>query len=242
MTQFQILKSLMLKYYINFFMVLFCANLMAQNEAKIDSLTTEIRYGIRLGLDISKPIRMLIDPDYRGLELVGDYRLSRDLFLAAELGNETKKVDRDAVHFETSGSYLKLGVDYNLYNNWEGMDNLIVVGFRYGFSQHTQTLLDYNLLNNDKYWQEDNRVILTSPQRFEGLNGHWIELQLGIKAELLRNLYMGISIQMHRLISDKDPKNFENLFIPGFNKVLTNNLYGAGLNYTISYQLPIYKK
>jgi hypothetical protein len=53
---------------------------------------------------------------------------------------------------------------------------------------------------------------------------------------------MGISMQMHRLLSDKDPANFENLFIPGFNKVLTDNPYGAGINYTISYQLPIYKK
>lgn len=232
----------MLKYYIKFSILLICNNILAQNEIKTDSLATEIRYGIRLGIDISKPIRMLTDPDYKGLELVGDYRLSRNLFVAAELGNETKKITRDAVHFETSGSYLKLGVDYNLYNNWKGMDNLIVLGFRYGFSQHTQTLLSYNLLNNNQYWQEDNRVTLTEPKRFEGLNGHWIALQLGIKAELFRNLYMGISIQMQRLISDKDPDNFENLFIPGFNKVLTNNPYGAGLNYTISYQLPIFKK
>ena len=232
----------MLKYYIKFSILLICNNILAQNEIKTDSLATEIRYGIRLGIDISKPIRMLTDPDYKGLELVGDYRLSRNLFVAAELGNETKKITRDAVHFETSGSYLKLGVDYNLYNNWKGMDNLIVLGFRYGFSQHTQTLLGYNLLNNNQYWQEDNRVTLTEPKRFEGLNGHWIALQLGIKAELFRNLYMGISLQMHRLLSDKDPENFENLFIPGFNKVLTDNPYGAGLNYTISYQLPIFKK
>lgn len=232
----------MLKYYIKFSIFLICNNILAQNEIKTDSLATEIRYGIRLGIDISKPIRMLTDPDYKGLELVGDYRLSRNLFVAAELGNETKKITRYAVYFETSGSYLKLGVDYNLYNNWKGMDNLIMLGFRYGFSQHTQTLLGYNLLNNNQYWQEDNRVTLTEPKRFEGLNGHWIALQLGIKAELFRNLYMGISIQMQRLISDKDPDNFENLFIPGFNKVLTNNPYGAGLNYTISYQLPIFKK
>jgi hypothetical protein len=53
---------------------------------------------------------------------------------------------------------------------------------------------------------------------------------------------MGVSMQMHRLLSAKSPGNFENLFIPGFNKVLTENPYGAGINYTISYQLPIYKK
>lgn len=232
----------MLKYYINFLILLFCGSIWAQNETKSDSLATEIRYGIRLGIDISKPIRMLIEPDYKGLELVGDYRLSRNLFVAAELGSETKKIDKDAVDFETSGTYVKLGIDYNVYNNWVGMDNLIVVGFRYGFSQHSQTLHGYALLNNDQYWQEDNRISLADPKKFEGLNGHWIELQLGVKAELLQNLYMGISLQMHRLLSDKAPENFENLFIPGFNKVLTDNPYGAGLNYTISYQLPIYKK
>lgn len=185
---------------------------------------------------------MFLDPDYKGLELVGDYRLTRNLFIAGELGNETKTVDKDAVHFKTSGSYLKLGVDYNVYDNWAGMDNLIVVGFRYGFSSHQQTLLGYERLINNRYWQEDNQIMLDTPKTYDGLNGHWIELQLGIKAELLRNLYMGISIQMHRLISDKDPENFENLFIPGFNKVLTDNSYGAGLNYTISYQIPIFKK
>ena len=232
----------MLKYYINFLIFLFCGCIWAQNEVETDSLATEIRYGVRLGVDMSKPIRMLIDPDYKGLELVGDYRLTRNLYIAGELGNETKKVDRDAVHFETSGSYLKLGIDYNVYDNWAGMDNLIVVGFRYGFSQHSQALLGYNLLNNDRYWQEDNRIALPTPNRFDGLNGHWIELQLGLKAELFRNLYMGLSIQMHRLLKDKDPENYENLFIPGFNKVLTDNPYGAGLNYTISYQIPIFKK
>ena len=232
----------MLKYYINFLILLFCGSIWAQNETKSDSLATEIRYGIRLGIDISKPIRMLIESDYKGLELVGDYRLSRNLFVAAELGSETKKIDKDAIDFETSGTYVKLGIDYNVYNNWVGMDNLIVVGFRYGFSQHSQTLHGYALLNNDQYWQEDNRIALADPKKFEGLNGHWIELQLGVKAELLQNLYMGISLQMHRLLSDKAPENFENLFIPGFNKVLTDNPYGAGLNYTISYQLPLYKK
>ena len=232
----------MLKYYINFLTLLLFTSVWSQTEVEKDSLSNELRYGLRVGIDISKPIRMLIEPGYKGLELVGDYRLTRNLYVAGELGNETKNVNQDGVHFETAGSYLKLGVDYNVYDNWRGMDNLIVVGFRYGVSQHKQALLGYNRLIDDKYWEENNKVTLITPTTYEGLNGHWIELHLGFKAELLRNLYMGISMQMHRLLSDKDPGNFENLFIPGFNKVLTNNPYGAGINYTISYQLPIYKK
>lgn len=232
----------MLKYYINFFVFLICGLAIAQKELKSDTLAPEIRYGIRLGLDLSKPIRSFLEPEYKGLELVGDYRLGRHLYVAGELGNERKVVDKDAVRFKTSGTYLKLGIDYNVYDNWAGMDNLIVVGFRYGISKHQQTLLGYNRLITNRYWQEDNIIHLNEEKSFTGLSGQWIELRLGIKAELLHNVFMGISLQMHRLLSDKDPKNFENLFIPGFNKVLTDNLYGAGLNYTISYQIPIYKK
>ena len=231
----------MLKYYINFLVILFFTTVWSQKEVEIDSLSNQLRYGLRVGIDISKPIRMLIEPGYKGFELVGDYRLTKNFYIAGEFGNEIKNVSQDAVHFETSGSFLKLGADYNVYDNWRGMDNLIVVGFRYGVSQHKQTLLSYNRLINDRYWDEDNIINLSEPITYEGLTGNWIELHLGFKAELLRNLYMGVSLQMHRLLSDKDPENFENLFIPGFNKVLTNNSYGAGINYTISYQLPIYK-
>ena len=233
----------MLKYYINILMFFSFGLIWAQNEEISDSLSAEeFRYGIRFGIDLSKPIRMLIEPEYKGLELVADYRLSRNLYVAAEFGNESKLVDRDAVSFKTSGSFLKVGIDYNVYKNWRGMDNLIVVGLRYGLSDHKQSLLGYSVLESNPYWEESNLVNLSTPRTYNGLNGHWIELQLGVKAELLRNLFMGISIQMHLLLSDKDPDNFENLFIPGFNKVLTDNPYGAGLNYTISYQLPMYKK
>ena len=32
----------------------------------------------------------------------------------------------------TSGSYLKAGIDYNMYDNWLDMDNMIYAGFRIG--------------------------------------------------------------------------------------------------------------
>ena len=124
----------MLKYYINFLVLLFFTTVWSQKEVEADSLSNQLRYGLRVGIDISKPIRMLIEPGYKGFELVGDYRLTKNFYIAGEFGNETKNVSQDAVHFETSGSFLKLGADYNVYDNWRGMDNLIVVGFRYGLS------------------------------------------------------------------------------------------------------------
>ena len=47
-----------------------------------DSIVYKSPYGIRLGLDISKPILVSVDGNYNnGFEIVGDYRISKRLFL-----------------------------------------------------------------------------------------------------------------------------------------------------------------
>ncbi|MDG2432409.1 DUF6048 family protein, partial [Flavobacterium sp.] len=46
---------------------------------------------------------------------------------------------------------------------------------------------------------------------------------------------------LNQLVTNKKPDNFDNLYIPGFNKTY-NGSFGVGFNYTVSYFLPIYKK
>jgi hypothetical protein len=46
---------------------------------------------------------------------------------------------------------------------------------------------------------------------------------------------------LNRLVSNKKPENFDNLYIPGFNRTYDGD-FGVGLNYTVSYFIPIYKK
>jgi hypothetical protein len=62
----------------------------------------------------------------------------------------------------------------------------------------------------------------------------------GVKAEMFPNFYVGFSLRMHNLITNKVPDNFDNLYIPGFNRTYGGN-FGAGFNYTISYFVPLYK-
>jgi len=50
----------MLKYYINFLTLLVFTAVWSQTAVEKDSLPSELRYGLRLGIDISKPIRMLV--------------------------------------------------------------------------------------------------------------------------------------------------------------------------------------
>ena len=197
------------------------------------------RYGLRVGVDLYKLTRSLYDKEYKGIEFVGDYRLTKKYYLAAELGNENKTTDDDRLNFTTKGSYLKVGFDYNGYQNWLNMENIISIGLRYGASTFSQELNNYKIYNANPYFGEV--PILPSGDKFNGLTASWIEVVAGVKAKVINNVYLGFSLRLNKLISNDKPTNFDNLYIPGFNRTYDGD-FGVGVNYTITYFIPIYKK
>lgn len=239
----------MLRYFISTILVccFFLGN--AQNKPidtkPKDTVVYKQAYGLRIGVDLSRPTISFFEPEYTGLEFVGDYRLSQKYFAAAEIGNEKRSRQEDLYNFTASGSYIKLGIDYNTYANWYGEQNLIYIGGRYAFSTFSQTINDYQIFNSNRYWDPNSFAEgANGSQEFKGLSAHWLEFVLGIKAELFANIYLGGSVRMGFLIDplNKQPENFRNLFIPGFNKVTDGSNFGIGYNFSISYFLPLYRK
>lgn len=229
-----------LKYSFSLGLMLLSVVTLAQEQTiKTDTIVPKKeRYGLRVGVDLFKLTRSFYDKDYQGLEVVGDYRLTRKHYIAAEIGNENKTVDDDQLNFTTKGSYVKIGFDYNGYENWLNMENQIYVGLRYGFSTFSQTLNSYSVYNSNQYFGE-NEVII-SGEKFDGLSAQWLEVVAGIKAEVFNNVFVGFSFRVNRLFGQKQPDNFENLYIPGFNRTY-NGDFGVGFNYTVSYFIPLYK-
>jgi len=222
-----------------FSIVLLCFLIIGNAQRKdTTKLVYPERYGLRVGVDLHRLTKSLYDSNYKGLEVVADYRLTRRYYIAGEIGNEEKTVDDDRLNFTTKGTYFKVGFDYNSFENWLDMENMIYVGMRYGVSSFSQNLNLYKIYDQTNYYGE---TIITSGEKFNGLNASWVEVIGGVKAELLNNLYLGFSLRLNYLVSNKNPKNFENLYIPGFNRNYDGK-FGAGLNYTISYFIPIYKK
>jgi hypothetical protein len=214
--------------------------LMEAQVKKTDSIPIKTnRYGIRVGVDLSKIARSFYEDDYKGLEVVGDYRLTKRYYIAGELGNENKTVNDDQLNFTTKGTYFKAGVDYNLYENWLDMENMVYLGARYGVSSFSQTLNSYTIYNRYPYFGPSQTI--ESGEKFNGLSAQWIEVLVGVKAKVINNFYVGFSFRMNRLVSNKKPDGFDNLYIPGFNRTYDGS-FGAGFNYTISYFVPIYKK
>ena len=229
------------RFYFNIFLVLlsFLGNAQEATEPQKDSIPLKKeRYGLRVGADLFRLTRSFYEKDYRGIELVGDFRLTRSYYLAAEIGNENKTVEETQLNFTTEGSYLKVGFDYNSYENWLNMENIISIGLRYGVSSFSQTLNSYQVYNPNPYFEE--APVIIDGQKFNGLTAQWIEVVAGMKAEVFNNIFIGFSFRLNRMVSQKLPDNFDNLYIPGFNRTY-NGDFGVGFNYTVSYFLPLYK-
>lgn len=208
-------------------------------QSATDSIQFEEKFGIRVGIDLSKPLRTLLDEDYSGFEILGDYRVYKDYYLAAEIGNEKMDYSEDNLSVTSNGSYIKLGVDYNAYENWAGMENLIFVGLRYGFATFSQTLNEYAIYTDTQFFPPN---IVQGPFETSGLTASWVELMVGMKVELFNNIFLGANLQLKRRVTQSTPSNFDNLTIPGFNRSYDDSSFGVGYGYTISYLIPLYKK
>jgi len=222
-------------------MMLYSVTSFSQNgPVENDSVIVKQNYGLRLGGDVSKLMRSFLDDDYKGFEINGDYRLTKKLYLAGELGTEEKKTSTDYLTTTAKGSYFKAGVDYNFYTNWLDMENMIYGGFRTGVSAFSQTLNSFTVYNTDQYWQQ--QYTDNPNQEFSGLSAIWVELLFGVKAQVLSHLYVGFNVQLKGMITHDEPENFANLWVPGFNKIYDSGRIGVGFGYNISYLIPIYKK
>ena len=233
-------------FYISFLVIHFSSKAHNKNELVYNDTIVNIsdslkkkKYALRFGFDPLKIALSQTDKNYNGFEIAGDINFFKNLFFSIEFGTEDKTKQSEKINFTTTGSYIKLGADYNMYKNWKGMNNHIYIGIRFANSIHKQRVNSFYLRNSDFLWGNELITSGTGIGLRENLNASWIEFVTGIKVQVLKNIYMGFNVRFNRLFNDKKPMNFDNLYIPGFNKKTDENIFGAGFNYTISYSIPI---
>lgn len=204
-----------------------------------DSISKNNPYGLRLGIDLARPIQTLADSDFTGFEIMADFRISHRFYIAAELGRDQDDQVESNLVSSTNGGYIKIGADFNAYNNWVGMNNAIFTGLRYGFSTFTQELTSFGIYTGDNTFPG---TTINETFEYSGLTAHWAELIFGIKAEVFKNLFLSVQLQLKHMISDEKPENFDNLYVPGFNRTYDYSEFGAGYGFGVSYLIPFFKK
>lgn len=235
-------KRYILKLFSSLLLLLSFTLATSQNKKVNDTITTNSkieRYGLRFGVDLYKIARSSFDKNYDGFEIVGDFRITKKYYIAAEIGNENKITSEDLLNFTTKGSYLKVGFDYNAHENWLNLENMIYLGMRYGASTFDQQLNSYKIYNSNPYFGQSQNIVST--EKYTGISAQWIEVVLGVKTRVFNSVFVGFSFRANILVDNQKPEGFDNLYIPGFNRTYNGN-FGAGFNYSVSYLLPLYKK
>lgn len=233
----------MFRYFISLFALFVVVESFSQTQktdtinTKNDSIVYKSPYGIRVGIDISKPIKAAVDASYSGIEFVGDYRVSKRMFIAAEIGFEEETTQEDYTNSTAKGTYVRAGFNFNAYENWLDMNNEIFVGYRYGLSFFEQTLNSFTPNVNTTYFPA-NPIIVNETAN---VNAHWSEFMVGFKVETFKNFFVSASVSYKVMMSVKEPDNFKTLFSPGFNRIFESGT-GFGFNYTLSYLIPFSKK
>lgn len=212
-----------------------------EDTTAIKSPVLKEKYGLRLGGDALKLARSFYDSDYTGFEINADYRLTKKIYIAGEIGFEEKLITAPFITNTSSGSYLRGGIDYNFYQNWLEMENMIYGGFRIGASAFSQEINNFTVYDvNNLFWGQ--QFINEENLKFNDLTAIWTEILFGVKTQLLPNVYVGFNVQLKFMLSNTQPGNYENIHVPGFNRTYSSSKFGAGFGYNISYLIPIYKR
>ena len=88
----------MYKYFISICLLFVFAENFSQEQKKDsiipqekDTIIYKTNYGLRLGMDISRPLFSSLYSNYNGLEIVADYRIKKNVYIAAEIGLKKKQ-------------------------------------------------------------------------------------------------------------------------------------------------------
>lgn len=190
--------------------------------------------GLRVGLDLSRFVTAIFQPYRKEINVVADARINSRFYAAFEGGYSRSSYSDTSYSYKGNGVFATIGVDYNfLKRQFPQEKNMFYTGFRYGFSHLTYEVPEYTIRN--PYW--GGKIPGSYPKT--SVNAHWVELLIGLKAEVLKNLFLGWNIRGRMLLNTIKNDEFTPLIIPGFGSGRKKAVFDV--QYTVSYVIPLYQ-
>ncbi len=202
---------------------------VADTTAKIKEPKPPYLHQFRIGFDMAKVVNNFLSDNNTAYEIQADYRLRKDVYIAAEGGWGRGKVDKTELSYTTNSTYLRLGLEKSMLDRINKRDlDLAFFGFRYGLG-----------IGN----RSDAAFLVPSPFGVptEGSSPgqnfviHWGEMVAGIKTELWNGIYAGWSFRAKFLLN---PGVFPELapnFIAGYGRA--DRATSFDFNFYLSYAI-----
>jgi hypothetical protein len=135
--------------------------------------------------------------------------------------------------YRTQGFYYKAGFDINLLKPKKGQGKYYVgVGLRYGMTHFT-----YNIpvITNENYWGRSQTSVPSTDEW-----AHYIEFTPGVRAEVIKNLSVGWTVSLRKMIDPGTGRHLKPVYLPGYGN--GSKSFSSGLNYFIIWSIPYKNK
>jgi hypothetical protein len=188
--------------------------------------------GMKVGVDIIPPITKLLRSGQTGFEGTMDLNFAHKYFLVLEPGFLNSTYTDSAFRYKGSGSFLRIGIDKNILKNpkFKGND-LITMGVRYGITRMNASASDIILAPS--YWNPAPGIFFIPSSSYFT---QWVELCIGVKAEVLKNFYIGWSLSGRLLLSSGHPNELTPYLVPGYGRGDSKSVFG--FHYYLCYRIP----
>ena len=194
-----------MRYTISIILILVIGTVLYAQEST-DSLKVQFR-SVRAGVDAFGLIRSAVKPGYTGLEVAGELDLKKYI-VGLDIGRETQRIDSlPGYLYNNKGNYFRIGVESNFIHRDED-GSVISVMLRYGRANFTDEItyrIEDPILGTYEGLSNSN----------DRLSARWFEFGVGMKAAILKNLWMGYrATWKFGLKVDED--EFEPFQVPGY--------------------------
>lgn len=135
--------------------------------------------------------------------------------------------------YKIKGYYFKAGFDINLLKPDKSQGKYSVgFGLRYGMTHFTY---EVPVITTENYWGKSQTF---APSATEW--AHYIEFTPGVRAEVTKNLSVGWTVSLRKMIDPGTGKHLKPVYLPGYGN--GSKSFSPGINYFIIWSIPFKNK
>ncbi|NLV19171.1 MAG: hypothetical protein GXY51_06770 [Bacteroidetes bacterium] len=211
-------------YIISVFFSFTGVNATAQQSHSVAD-TVEVPLQISFGFDITGPVLYFTDKNILNTEGYISYDLDEKKAFYAGTGYTSYKYSQYNYSYSNNGSFFKAGINFNLLEPSISQGKYRAgIGLLYGISRFTW---EVDSFRHENYW---GSITSSVPQQTDW--GHYIEISPGFRAEIFRNISLGWSLSLKKLLFTSAPGDYKPAYFPGYGT--TEKTVSFGIQYFIT--------
>jgi hypothetical protein len=181
------------------------------------------------GADIILPARAFFETQRKGYEFQADYYLHGEIYLAAEGGWGSSNVNYTDLKYTTTNQFVRIGFNKVLLPRENAADwGGLLLGMRLGVATIHRSPVTYTIV--DSLWGSSDGAL-----RGKQFNGYWMEINGGVRVELVKGLLAGWLVRGKFLLNHKDFKDLAPIYVAGYGRGDKNAVFD--INFYLSYAI-----